>query len=284
MTQTPGARLQQKLDLGAVLPAIGIYDAFSASIASKYFDAVFLSGYGFTASHYGLPDEGFVTLDDIVGLTERIRFILPSVHIVVDIDDGFGDERACTDAALRLEQAGASAVILEDQARPKRCGHFGGKSVLPVDAYLCRLSALLEARRKLMVVARTDACFEEGLARVQAYAKAGADAVMLEGLSEAAQIGRIRAQIPAEVFLAVNLIRGGKTPPVALSELGRLGANLVIYSTPCLFPAQQALADTMQRMLENDCILDDSHGRIQLADNNQVLVDNRIRAGIKSDN
>jgi len=124
-------------------------------------------------------------------------------------------------------------------------------------------------------VARTDAPFEDGLSRVQAYADAGADAIMVEGLTSVDQVQQVRDSIPETTFLTVNLIRGGKTPPVTLSELERCGANLVIYSTPCLFPAQEAIEDSMQRMLEKDCVLDRSHGRIQLEDNNRILVDNR---------
>jgi 2-methylisocitrate lyase-like PEP mutase family enzyme len=261
---------------------MGIYDVFSASIASRYFDAVFLSGYGFTASHYGLPDEGYVTWNDIVDFTARVRAILRSAHIIVDIDDGYGDEKISMNVVRRLEQAGASAVILEDQKRPKKCGHLPGKEILPTATYLRRLEALLDVRRDLFIVARTDASFQEGLVRAQAYAKAGADAVMVEGLTGVDQVAELRERIPEGTFLTVNLIRGGKTPPVTLSDLDRHGANLVIYSTPCLFPVQQTIEDAMQRMLDNNCVLDDSYGRVQLKDNNQILLDNRMRAGLES--
>jgi 2-methylisocitrate lyase-like PEP mutase family enzyme len=262
---------------------MGIYDVFSASIAARHFDAVFLSGYGFTSSYYGLPDEGYVTWDDIVDFSARVRSILQSAHVIVDIDDGYGDEKISMNVVRRLEQAGASGVILEDQKRPKKCGHLPGKEVLPTETYLRRLEALLEVRRDLFIVARTDASFEEGVVRAQAYAHAGADAVMVEGLTSVDQVKQVRDRIPGDTFLTVNLIRGGKTPPVALSDLDRYGANLVIYSTPCLFPAQQAIEDAMRRMLENDCILDHGHGRIQLGDNNQILLDNRTRAGLEND-
>jgi 2-methylisocitrate lyase-like PEP mutase family enzyme len=261
---------------------MGIYDVFSATIAARHFDAVFLSGYGFTASHYGLPDEGYVTWVDIVDFCSRVRSMLPSTHIIVDIDDGYGDEKMGTSVARRLEQAGASAVVFEDQRRPKKCGHLPGKEVLPIETYLPRLDALLQARRDLFVIARTDAGFEEGVIRAQAYANSGADAVLVDGLSSLDQIKQIRDQIPDSTFLTVNLIRGGKTPPVSLSELERQGVNLVIYSTPCLFAAQEAIENSMRQMLHSDCLLDSRQGRIQLNHNNQVLLDNRTRAEFSS--
>jgi len=99
----PGAWLRHGLESGPVLPLIGIYDVFSASIAARYFDAVFLSGYGFTASHYGLPDEGYVTWKDMVDFSARVRSILPSTHIIVDIDDGYGDEKISRNVVQWLE-------------------------------------------------------------------------------------------------------------------------------------------------------------------------------------
>ena len=277
---SPGSALRRRLASGAALPAMGIYDVLSASLASRYFDTVFLSGYGFSASHYGLPDEGYVTWTDMVDFAERIRAVLPDAHMVVDIDDGYGDEKIAVNVVRRLEQVGVSGVIFEDQKRPKKCGHLPGKEVLPVDVYLPRLEALLAARSDLFIVARTDASFEEGLERAAVFAAAGADAVMVEGLHDLDAVARVRAQLPPEVFLTVNLIQGGKTPPVGLKELEARGANLVIYSTPCLFPAQGAIEDAMQRMLDNDCRLTDDLGRVQLAHSSSTLVANRDRAGL----
>ena len=90
--ESPSAALRRRLATGEILPVIGVYDVFSASIAVRSFDAVFLSGYGFTASHYVLPDEGYATWTDMVTYFERVRTVLPSTQVIVDIDDGYGDE------------------------------------------------------------------------------------------------------------------------------------------------------------------------------------------------
>jgi len=110
-------------------------------------------------------------------MTRRIRTILPEHHIVVDMDDGYADVEVACHAAWSLEQAGASAIVLEDQQRPRRCGHLPGKRILPIDDYIAKLKGILETRRDMLIIARTDAVGEETLERVVAYAEAGADMV-----------------------------------------------------------------------------------------------------------
>ena len=140
-----GEKLRQRLATRNVLPAIGIYDAFSASIAARYFDALFCSGYGFSASYFGLPDEGYITWTDLLHYVEQVRYILPGVHLVVDIDDGHGDANIAVNLVRRLGQIGASAVIFEDQKHPKQCGHLPGKQISDLEDYLSRLRAVLAA-------------------------------------------------------------------------------------------------------------------------------------------
>ena len=116
-----------------IVPLIGVYDALSASLSSKYFNAVFCSGYGFSASRYGLPDEGFIAWQDMISYVENMRAISPDIHIVVDIDEGYGDDKIARTVTSRLENVGASAIVLEDQRRPKKCGHLPGKEIINRD-------------------------------------------------------------------------------------------------------------------------------------------------------
>ena len=273
-----GDRFRGKLAAGTTVPAIGIYDAFSASLAARSFDTLFCSGYGFSASYYGLPDEGFITWADMVHYVERLRHILPDTHLIVDIDDGYGDAASATNVVKRLDRIGASAVIFEDQKRPKKCGHLPGKEISDLDDYLTRLKAVLAARNHLFVVARTDAeNFEEGLKRARAFADAGADAVMVEGLTDI-QMVRLVRKAAGDAYVVVNLLQGGKTPPVSLPELSELGANIVVYSTPCLFPAQQAIEDALANLTRAEGRLHPDATRVRLATNNAVLKDNAARS------
>ena len=140
INQSPGLRLRQALELAAdqqqILPFVGIYDLFSASLAADRFEALFLSGFGLAASALGLPDIGFIGWGDLTTTTSRLRALLPNHHLLVDIDDGFGDATVASHVARTLERSGASGVVLEDQARPRRCGHLDGKQLLPLPEYL----------------------------------------------------------------------------------------------------------------------------------------------------
>ena len=130
----PGAgdAFRQRIENGRLIPLIGVYDVFSALIASKIFEGVFCSGYSYAASAYGLPDVGYVNWRDMIDWATKVRHALPNTHTLVDVDDGFGDQIVATNTVRNLEANGLSAVMMEDQKRPRRCGHFEGKEILPL--------------------------------------------------------------------------------------------------------------------------------------------------------
>ncbi|HEX8700816.1 MAG TPA: isocitrate lyase/phosphoenolpyruvate mutase family protein, partial [Myxococcaceae bacterium] len=115
-----GEQFRSRLQ-AAPISAIGIYDAFSATVASKHFESLFVSGFGFAASHYGLPDIGFIAWPDVVAFVHRLRTVLPSHDLLVDIDDGYTDVDVAVQVVRELNRVGASGIVLEDQARPRRC-------------------------------------------------------------------------------------------------------------------------------------------------------------------
>ena len=131
-----GSIFRNKIKKGEITPIIGVYDALSATLSNQYFDSLFCSGYGFSASRYGLPDEGFIAWKDMIEYVQNMRTILPESNIIVDIDDGYGDDKIASMAISSLENVGASAVILEDQRRPKKCGHLPGKEIIDRSEYL----------------------------------------------------------------------------------------------------------------------------------------------------
>lgn len=234
-----GLELKNRIEAGGILPFVGVYDTFSAGIAGQHFENIFISGFSFAASYYGLPDIGFIAWPDIVDFTRRVRTILPGHRIIVDMDDGYSDVAVACHAAWNLEQAGASAIVLEDQQRPRRCGHLPGKQLLPVDDYLGKLGKVLETRRDMLVIARTDAPEEESLERVLAYAGAGADMVLADGITHPETLARMKEATQTPVVF--NQIHGGKSGPVGLDELESYGVSVVLFSTPCLFAAQSAI-------------------------------------------
>ena len=272
--QSPGARMRAALHSRDIMPFIGAYDVFSAALAGRHFDALFISGFGFAASHYGLPDIGFITWSEMVYYVQRIRTVLPQHHILVDIDDGYCDPEVACHVVSILEASGASGVVLEDQKRPRRCGHFEGKQIMEIDEYLAKLKQVLATRRDLFVVARSDSSDPADIERrILAFAEAGADAVLVDGLKSLDTVRELSRKV--KVPFCFNQIAGGKSPACTLTELKQAGARLIIYSTPCLFAAQPAIEDAMLALKKEDGSLATS--RIGVKDCTQVLQENQAR-------
>ncbi len=188
----------------------------------------------------------------MVGFVERLRGAFPRHHLLVDIDDGYVDPEVACHVVRRLERTGASGVILEDQKRPRRCGHADGKLVLPLEEYLEKLELVLASRTDLVVVARTDATEEEDiLRRARALAATDADVVLVDGVRSEEWIRRIRAAVGDKPLL-FNQIAGGKSPRLSLSELTDLGVDVAIYSTPCLFAAHRAMEEALAGLKSAD--------------------------------
>ena len=250
MNNSPNC-LREELKAKDIIPFIGVYDAFSASIAAKYYKGIFISGFGFAASHYGLPDIGFISWSDIVAFVQRVKTLLPHHHIIVDIDDGYVDTLVACHVVSLLESIGAAGVIIEDQKRPRRCGHVDGKLLMEVDEFLDKLKQVLATRKDIFVVARTDARdISEIIKRAKAYAEAGADAILADGIHDLDIIRTLKNQVDKP--LVFNQIAGGKSPECSLTDLKQAGVSLVNYSTPCLFAAQTAIEEEMKLLKEND--------------------------------
>ncbi|KQX63330.1 isocitrate lyase/PEP mutase family protein [Streptomyces sp. Root1310] len=249
---TYGNKLRERIADPGTTPLIGVYDMYSASIAAEHYDGMFVSGFGFAASHYGLPDIGFIAWPDMLAFVQRLRGAFPLQHLLVDIDDGYVDPEVACHVVESLERIGASGVILEDQKRPRRCGHADGKQVLPLNEYLVKLEMVLATRRDLVVVARTDATDEHDiLRRAATLAATEADVILVDGVRTVEWIRRIRDVVGNKPLL-FNQIAGGKSPRLSLSELSDLGVNVAIYSTPCLFAAHAAMDSALTDLKRAD--------------------------------
>ena len=271
--------MRAAVNTAEITPFIGVYDVFSAGLAGKHFDALFLSGFGFAASFYGLPDIGFITWSDIVAYTQRVRTILPEHHLLVDIDDGYTDPDVACHVVSLMEASGASGVVLEDQKRPRRCGHFDGKQIMELDEYLAKLRQVLATRRELFVIARTDSSDPADIERrVLAFAEAGADAVLVDGLTSLDTVRQLSSKTRKP--FCFNQIAGGKSPPCTLTELRQAGVKVVIYSTPCLFGAQPAIDEALLKLKKVDGSLAGSP--IGVKDCTAVLNENLKRRDARS--
>lgn len=217
----------------------GVYDALGAKIAQKVgFEAMFQTGYGTSATLFGMPDYGFIGAAETVDNARRICRAV-STPVIVDSDTGYGNALSVWKLVKELESAGAAGMFLEDQRWPKRCGHMQGKEVIPQEEYTEKLSAAIDAResKDFFIVARTDARatkgLDEAISRGKENKKTGADAVFVEApktLDEMKQIGR---EINAP--LVANMIEGGATPLSSAETLNKMGFKIVLYPLSILY-------------------------------------------------
>lgn len=241
-------RLRELLAAPGGIELPGCYDVLSAMLLETAgFPAVFLSGYGFAASFFGNPDIGLTTLTETVAYARNLTNAL-HVPLVVDADNGYGNEDNTIRTVRELEHAGAAAMILEDQVFPKRCGHTEGKKVLPLPDYMKKLESALKARRTPMViVARTDAAaIDEGIHRAQTFHAAGADVTLIDGLRSLEDAKRVAHEVPGHK--QINLFLGGKTPILPAAELFQIGFKVVLYSAPALYLAGAALMNGLKTL------------------------------------
>ena len=275
-------QLRTHIKQDGIVPLIGAYDTFSASIAARHFDGIFISGFSFAASFYGLPDIGFISWSDITAFTQRVRTLLPTHHIVVDMDDGYCDTDVACHVAGLLEDAGASGIILEDQKRPRRCGHLGGKQIMDLEEFLDKLNCVLTQRNHLFVVARTDATEQnEILRRIEAFAKTDADAILADGLTDFSLLKSF--QDITDKPIVFNQIYGGKSPAISLPELKAHGVSLVNYSTPCISAAQSAINASMEQLKAQQGLLsEDLAPGVALNECNQLLNENLMHKNMKA--
>jgi 2-methylisocitrate lyase-like PEP mutase family enzyme len=250
VTQAINRKFRERVDRREALLIPGAANALAARVIEDLgFEAVYLSGAGLTNTFLGLPDLGFVDLSLLAGHTAAIREAT-QLPIVVDADTGFGNALNVRHTIRTLERAGASAVQIEDQVSPKRCGHFSGKDVIALDEALGKVKAAVDARSdpNLLVLARTDARavhgFDAAIDRAAAMIEAGADITFVEAPEGIDEIRAIPRKLAGPQL--VNMVIGGKTPIVDFSELSRMGFALVLYANAALqgavFGMQQALS------------------------------------------
>ena len=270
-------KILKELENGEILPFIGIYDVFSASIAAKYYNSFFLSGFSFAASFYGLPDIGFISWTDMLDFTKRVRSVFFTNNILVDVDDGYGDPEVAAHVIYHLEAAGASGVVIEDQKRPRKCGHFEGKQIMDLYEFIIKLKKVLNTRRNIFVVARTDASNEdEIIKRIRGFEEAGADAILVEAVLNISFVKKLSKVI--NIPLMINKIAGGKSPNWTLDELKNAGVSLVNLSTPCLFAAYSAIDDAMRQIQKDNGLLREvDDGYPGIASCTSILNENLIR-------
>lgn len=233
------------------LPAA--HDALTAKlIARAGFKAYQIGGFALVGSRHGVPDI------DLLRFAEQaagVRDIMPAspLPVMVDVDDGYGDVKNVTHTIQSYEAMGVSAIFIEDQVPPKRCGHMAGKRVVSIDFMEKKIRAAVAARQNpdFFIAARTDALeshgLDEALRRADRYLKAGADGLYVEAPKSEKQLRKIGETFPG-VPQITNMFEGDtETPWLTPSELHQLGFSMILYPTTILFRAVRAI----ERALSN---------------------------------
>ncbi|MEM9464703.1 MAG: isocitrate lyase/PEP mutase family protein [Actinomycetota bacterium] len=232
--------------------APGVYDMVSARIADAAgFDALYMTGYGVSASHLGLPDAGLSSFTDML---DRARTIAAgtATPLIADADTGFGGLLNVRHTARGYEAAGVAAIQLEDQEFPKKCGHAQGRRVISTADMVRKVEVAVEARTDptFLVIARTDARsalgLDEAIARGRAYAAAGADVIFVESPESEDEFAAIADGIDAP--LVANMVEGGFSPVLSGERLAELGFTIGLFPVSGLAAAVTALTSTYRTL------------------------------------
>jgi 2-methylisocitrate lyase-like PEP mutase family enzyme len=226
--------LRSRLAAPPILIAPGVYDALTAHLAERAgFSAVYVSGAAIAYTRLGRPDIGLVAMSEVADTVALIRDRVRS-HLIVDADTGYGNALNVARTVRIFERAGASAIQIEDQDFPKRCGHLDNKILVPAQEMVGKIKAALDARqsRETLVIARSDAIavegFEQAMARAVSYREAGADILFVEAPKTRDELKRIPPALKGVPVMA-NMVEGGKTPSLNAADLQALGFSLVIF-------------------------------------------------------
>ncbi|HKN13509.1 MAG TPA: isocitrate lyase/PEP mutase family protein [Candidatus Binatus sp.] len=221
------SRLRDLLAGPEMIVAPFVFDCIQAKLAAAAgFDAVYMTGFG-TAAARGYPDLGLLTMSEMVANARAISRSV-NVPVICDADTGYGNPLNVWRTVREYEDAGASALHIEDQVFPKRCGFLAGKQVIAMEAMVPKVRAACDARRdrNLVIIARTDALQPNGwddvVRRARAYRDAGADLLFVDGIKTLDDLKRY-----AEKLGELPLIYNGDLLPI--DELKKYPFKITIH-------------------------------------------------------
>ena len=249
--------LRAMLSGADIVLAPGCYDAFTALLVEEAgFRAAYLSGASIAYARFGRPDIGLVGMEEVAATISAIRERI-AIPLIVDADTGFGNALNVIRTVKLFERMGASAIQIEDQAFPKRCGHLDNKELVSADEMVGKVKAALDARadEDTLIIARTDAIgvegFEPALNRAAQYAEAGADLLFVEAPRSEDEMRALIARLGDTVPLMANMVEGGKTPSLDAKTLETLGFSLVIFPGGTARAVGHALRSYFASLAEN---------------------------------
>jgi 2-methylisocitrate lyase-like PEP mutase family enzyme len=246
------AKLKARLTQPGIVMAPGAMDSISARLVERAgFEAIYMTGFGATASRLGMPDIGLLTQTE---MTEHARNMVraTAVPIIADADTGYGGPSNIHRTVREYIQAGVAAIHLEDQVAPKRCGQMAGIRLMDAEEGVLRLKAAIESRGDddLLIIGRTDAMpasgAEEAIRRAHLYQDAGVDLVFVDGIKKIAEVEAVAKAVQGPKV--VSIVDGNETTALTAKDLEELGFSVVFYAVTGLFTATRAMADAFANL------------------------------------
>ena len=241
----------QTRDKGELILLPAAHDGLMAKLIEQAgFLAMQVGGFAAVGARFGYPD---IDLAQFGELSQTVREVLnaTSLPLMVDCDDCYGDVKNVVHVVRSYEDMGVSAIFIEDQVAPKRCGHMAGKTVVPAELMEDKLHAAVANRQtELFIMARTDARaplgLDEALRRGERYFKAGADALFVEAPQNEQEVETIARTFRGKPLVVNMLEGGGKTPLIPLPQIKELGFSMVFYPTSLIFVLTKAMQEALQ--------------------------------------
>lgn len=255
--------LRQKLDNGEFFYAPGAQDMIAAKLASQHkFDAIYASGYWLTASAYGIPDAGIATYTQMLDRVATIVRTAGDTPVIADADTGYGGLLNMHHTVRGYEEAGVTAIQIEDQVFPKKCGHTPNRRAVPTSEMVRKIQVAADARKdpNFLIIARTDSLdsegFESAISRAECYGEAGADILFVEALRTREQMQEACRRLQKPVI--ANMADGGHTPILPTSELKEIGFAAAIFPALSSLVAAAAMDRAYAEMKANGFVSPDS--------------------------
>ncbi|MEO1723299.1 MAG: isocitrate lyase/phosphoenolpyruvate mutase family protein [Pseudomonadota bacterium] len=249
--------LKARLRQDSILVAPGVYDGLTAALAAEAgFEALYLSGAAVAYTRLGRPDIGLTAMTEMADTMALIRDRV-GLPVIVDADTGFGNALNAQRTMRAYERAGASALQIEDQTYPKRCGHLSDKSLIPAAEMVGKIHAMADARTSVetLIIARTDAIavngFDAAVERAGIYLEAGADVLFIEAPRNAYELSRVAGTFGGKVPLLANMVEGGATPIRAAADLEALGFSIAIFPGGIVRALAHAARDYYRSLAEH---------------------------------
>jgi len=247
-------KLKKMIEAGEFITAPGVFDMISTIVADRIgFPALYVTGYGVSASHLGLPDAGIMTYTD---METRVRRIAESssTPVIADADTGYGGLLNVHHTVRGYEAAGVCAIQIEDQEYPKKCGHTPGRRVVPLEDMVSKIKVANDSRSSedFLIIARTDSRtslgLDEALRRGEAFERAGADVIFIEAPETVEEMQMINDRIGKPTL--ANMVSGGKTPILSSAKLAEIGFAIGIHPALGFLAVGHALQSAYGELLD----------------------------------